>query len=637
MRRTRLGSCLAAAALALTLPTTAMAYEDFNSMPNLSAYETRVMIDGAYAASGAQPVILEGGEAALPLRVILEGADYQVSWDNGSRSVVAESPDGADYTLAADSGILYRDGEMVWTDQDAGLRNNSMYVSEETFTQFDGLGVSWDRATNTAVVTTEHPADNLYVYDLGEGALKNPSRPDTAYQMQGIVGVPEGTNRPVVVILHGSHPIEKSSENRYDLGFAHLVDALADAGYLAVSMNIGINYSFEDGEPIGNTRTVQIVQQQLDLLQDAIDGKQGAFPCDLTGKGDLSQVILLGHSRGGGDLFTVAQEVEGIEVRGLLAMAPAKTTPVEEGVSDIPTGIIIPQYDGDVTMLDGATIFEDIRSNDVTNAELIYLEAGNHGGFSTALVAPDPFGNREDLDKIMPTAQQQAFLRSYTLDFVKSVLETGKTPLAGKTDLPDNLYGCPVVTRVYDGGKTLYSAQTDAAAKVTASGAAVEAVSASYMPDSTAGTFNLPGSFADFGLLRVSWDKADASVTIPVSDISADASALRLDLALDSSDARVKGQDVSMTVTVRDSSGKEASVTYPAGTAPLRYQAGTLRSYDNWDGTKTTFYSTFTPLGSLRLDLSSLEGIKPRDITQITLTFHSDSGSVMVREITAES
>ena len=220
MRRIRLGSCLAAAALVLTLPTTALAYEDFNSMPNLSTFETRVMIDGAYATSGARPVILDGSEAALPLRVILEGASYQVSWDNADRCVTAESPDGTDYKLEADTGLLYRDGQVVDTDSAAGLRNNSMYVSEDTFAQFDGLTASWDRATNTAVVSTAQPSDNLYVYDLGEGALKNPVRPDTSYRMQGIVGVPEGENRPVVVILHGSHPMEKSSENRYDLGFA---------------------------------------------------------------------------------------------------------------------------------------------------------------------------------------------------------------------------------------------------------------------------------------------------------------------------------------------------------------------------------------------------------------------------------
>lgn len=46
-------------------------------------------------------------------------------------------------------------------------------------------------------------------------------------------------------------------------------------------MNVGINYSFEEGGPIGCERTVQIVKQQTDLLQKAIMGQKGIFPCDL--------------------------------------------------------------------------------------------------------------------------------------------------------------------------------------------------------------------------------------------------------------------------------------------------------------------------------------------------------------------
>ena len=85
--------------------------------------------------------------------------------------------------------------------------------------------------------------------------------------MQGVIGVPEGENCPVVIFLHGSHPVEKASENRYDLGFSYLVNQLADAGYLAISMNVAINYSFEDGEPSGCDRTVQVVEQQSELLR----------------------------------------------------------------------------------------------------------------------------------------------------------------------------------------------------------------------------------------------------------------------------------------------------------------------------------------------------------------------------------
>ena len=77
-----------------------------------------------------------------------------------------------------------------------------------------------------------------------------------------------------------------------------------------ISMNVAINYSFEDGEPTGNERTIQVVEQQLEQLEKAINGEETAFPVDLTGKGDLEQVVLLGQSRGGCDIFAVAEAME---------------------------------------------------------------------------------------------------------------------------------------------------------------------------------------------------------------------------------------------------------------------------------------------------------------------------------------
>ncbi len=76
----------------------------------------------------------------------------------------------------------------------------------------------------------------------------------------------------MVVLIHGSHPIEKASESRYDTGFDYLARALSEQGNLVVSLNVAINYSFEDGEPNGNERTRQVVAQQLALLKKAVDG-----------------------------------------------------------------------------------------------------------------------------------------------------------------------------------------------------------------------------------------------------------------------------------------------------------------------------------------------------------------------------
>ena len=624
-------------ALALTLPAWAQAYEDFNLMPNLSSFETRVMVDGVYRTEGAQPIIVEGAEAVLPLRTVLEGAGYMVSWDAESRTVLADGPGGTEYSMEADTGKLFCDGTLVYTDEAAGIRGGSMYISPGATEYMMGFTVDWDRATNTAVVITDNPGDNLYLYDLGEGTLENPSGRDTTYRMQGVIGVPEGENCPVVVILHGSHPIERASENRYDLGFSYLVDALADAGYLAVSMNVGINYSFEDGEPSGNVRTVQIVEQQIRQLQRAFAGEETGFPCDLTAKGDLNRVILMGHSRGGCDVFTVAEEVEEISVSGILSLAPAKTIPVEEGVPNVPVGILVPQYDGDVMMLDGATIYEEIRNNAVENAEILYLEGGDHGGFSTALVAPDPFGNREDQEKIMSNQRQQAFLEAYALEFVASVLETGKTPLACRDTVPDTLYGERIVARVYDGSTVVFQGRKDSTDPFRGEGAALEPVYTSYMPDGTAGTFNPPGSFLEYGLLQVTWEQPGASVTVPLGDIPDGARSLRIDLAQDSSNAVNGSRDLSMKATLRDQDGGSASVTFGPGTGALRHQAGTIRCYDNYDGTKTCFYSTFTPLGSIKVDLDALEGVDPTGKLELTLSFEASAGSVMIREIAFES
>lgn len=44
-------------------------------------------------------------------------------------------------------------------------------------------------------------------------------------------------------------------------------------------------------------------------------------------------------------------------------------------------------------------------------------------------------------------------------------------------------------------------------------------------------------------------------------------------------------------------------------------------------------YSTFTPLGTLRLDTAAFSGVDLGEITQVKLTFDQPSGSIMLREI----
>ena len=627
----RLLSCAAAVCL---LGSAAQALKPaLDPLPDLSAYLTRLLVDGRAVEEGALPRYLEGG-VLLPLRNILEQAGYAVDWDARARGAVFSAEGSGEYLLDPATGDLTLKGARLWTDPAAVVLDGVTYVSAELFDYVEGVAADWDGATNTAVVVTDEPRDNVYCYDLGEGVLTQGKR-EIPYRMQGVIGVPEGEDRPVVILLHGAHPIRSAAENRYDLGFSYLVDQLADAGYLALSMNVGINYSFENGEPMGCERTVQVVEQQSDLLRRAIEGETGIFPCDLKNKGDLDRVILVGHSRAGYDIFEVAARAEGLGVQGLVSAAPALVSPLPCELADVPVGIIIPQYDGDVTSLDGGTLFDQLEHTPQRSSgtDLIYLKNGNHGGFSTALVRPDPFADRETLPLVMEPERQQAFFGAYVLDFLESVLETGKTPLEAEPTL-EGMYGdFPVMLRVDAGGTVLYQASGDSVRALETTGVAAEAENACSTLDHTAEAFRIPGSFLRYDLTRLSWDSAAASVRIPVSADLRQAVYLQMDLAQDSGDQRNRRTDQSLTVTLRDAGGREASVKAEAGTPALAWQEGTVERIPVAGREDLLQYSTFTPLGTLRLDTAAFSGVDLGRITQITLTFDQPSSSTMLWEI----
>lgn len=625
-------ACTAAAILTFGMP--AQAFEPaLDPLPDLSSYPTQLLVDGQAVKQGAMPQYIEG-TARLPLRNILEQAGYKVDWDTQNQSAVFSQNDTETYRLSSATGALTQDETVLWTDPKITVAKGTTYVSADLFDYVEGITADWDGATNTAIITTEAPRDNVYCYDLGEGTLTQGTR-EIPYRMQGVIGVPEGQNRPVVIFLHGAHPIQSAAENRYDLGFSYLVDQLADAGYLALSMNVGINYSFENGEPNGCQRTVQVVEQQSALLKQAIEGKNGIFPCDLKNKGDLNQVILVGHSRAGYDIFEVADQTELLGIQGLISAAPSLVSPLSGAPVDVPAGIIIPQYDGDVTSLDGGTLFDQLEntSQRSSGTDLIYLENGNHGGFSTALVRPDPFADRDMLPLVMEPEKQQAFFSAYVMDFVKTVLATGITPLETVATLPEQYAGYPIMARVDAGGDVLYRAAVGSVANLQTTDAVAEGVNACSTLDHTAGSFRIPGSFMQYDLTRIRWEKAGSTVTIPVSADLRQASYLQMDLAQDSGDERNRQQDQIMSVTLRDAKGREASMKVAAGTPALTWQEGTVESIPVTGEDSFLQYSTFTPLGSVRLNPEDFNGVDLGQITQIVLTFDQPSGSIMLREV----
>ena len=115
-----------------------------------------------------------------------------MTWDAQTETAGLTSADGQTYAVDTKHGVLSAGTEQLWKDERLTVKDGTTYTSPELLEQIPGLTFQWDAATNATIVTTPQPEGRTYVYDLGQGSLKNPSRPDTPYQMQGVVGVPDG-------------------------------------------------------------------------------------------------------------------------------------------------------------------------------------------------------------------------------------------------------------------------------------------------------------------------------------------------------------------------------------------------------------------------------------------------------------
>ena len=331
---------------------------------------------------------------------------------------------------------------------------------------------------------------------------------------------------------------------------------------------------------------------------------------------------------------------DGMQLAGAVCVAPATYKEWEIPFPNVPVGIIIPQMDGDVISLDGSDIYEDLIADTqyTSTAELIYLKNANHAYFNTQLTQPDLNHEEANLAKLMPAQQQRDFLAGYLTDFVKSAVTTGQSVFASASPLESSAYGCDVLLRVHSGtAKMLYTAESDDLLTCAGSAAATREI-ASYLPDqNTVGTFKLPGgsSLGRYDLQRIVWSGTDSHVTIPAAGDITGCRFLDIDMALDSTDSQNSGGQP-LTLLLTDADGKTAQSAIDPSAAALLWQEGELAEKTGWDGNPTQEYSTFTPLVTMRLDLSKLDSIDLSRLANLQMSFGSSGGdSMMLRSISA--
>jgi len=214
---------------------------------------------------------------------------------------------------------------------------------------------------------------------------------------------PRAAPAPLVVVVHGNHPMERPSHE----GFAYLCQGLARAGYACAAVDHRFLNASYVADAFGGLRGDRVVRSWLVLEQLALFRAWSHTPGHpLERAFDLEAVSLVGHSRGGAVVAMAAEwnrlgEIPGAPqvalpgrfgIRAVAGLAPIEVQradgmgdhlPVLDGVGYL---VIHGGRDADIHSFEGALQYDRVRAGGAggTTKASVYLHEGNHNHFNTA-------------------------------------------------------------------------------------------------------------------------------------------------------------------------------------------------------------------------------------------------------------
>ena len=285
-----------------------------------------------------------------------------------------------------------------------------------------------------------------------------------AVEVLGDVVAPVGApgRRPLVLFLHGRHSTCYSSQDvtgdwpcppgwkpiASQKGYRYLQHMLASQGYVTVSIAAnGINgqdYAVDDG---GAAARSQLVRHHLALFAAWAQGKGDVVGRSLSGRVDMAKVLLVGHSRGGEGANRAVLDsarTDPWRVAGQVLIAP--TAFGRQIAPGIPTSVLLPYCDGDVSDLEGQVFIDaarDLAAGDNALKSAVLVMGANHNFFNTewtpgVSTAPsfDDWGNPADPVCGTKAAQrltgggQRAVARAYIGAAARTYLTSKTTAVA---------------------------------------------------------------------------------------------------------------------------------------------------------------------------------------------------------------
>lgn len=348
----------------------------------------------------------------------------------------------------------------------------------------------------------DHPL--LGTYDLGPISLDQSSEagvPSTIpVSLTGFLGLPPGVDPvPLVVLLHGRHPgchfatpdpsqwpCPVSQETRFDQGLAYLANVLTRNGFAVLVPNLNGAFTDTHGarpenrNRLADQRSQQLIDAHLQRLAIASHGGPNPFGRPLEGRLNWHQLVLVGHSMGGGAAALSALNRQGqasperIEqglgtVAALVLVSPTRSYPLADypqayQLADVPTVVILGGCDRDILDYSSLYYLETAYRDQLRRTPVLglLLLGANHNFFNTAVGYDDyyrrpnhgslcdPQRSEQRLSRVI----QEQWLQRFLVEFLTMVLpdhgisDRAALGLAPDRPAPDRIYDQPALTNL---------------------------------------------------------------------------------------------------------------------------------------------------------------------------------------------
>ena len=260
------------------------------------------------------------------------------------------------------------------------------------------------------------------------------------FPLNGRVWYPDGEGLfPLVLVVHGNHDPRDFSDPGYD----YLGELLASRGYILASIDMNFVNGGIRGE---NDARGWLLLKHLEAWKAFNADESNPF----SGRVDMSNLALIGHSRGGEAVghaaafnrlshypddasLTFAFD---FDIKAIIAIAPVdgqylptnRFVPVE----NVDYMVFHGSHDGDVTSFHGIRLYQRVKftDNQPHLKAAIYVYRANHGQWNTTWGAHDSgprSGRMLDLRGLLDPEDQQEFAKIYISAFLeKSLHQNGR-------------------------------------------------------------------------------------------------------------------------------------------------------------------------------------------------------------------